>query len=103
MGYGEVGHHLYYGRSLCAGALEESPPGRHVVEEPIDEDRGALGVRGGGGGDLACPIGHDVGASTFASGGGEGEGRDARYGGQRLPAEAHGQNGLYVAGRAYLA
>src|SRR5215213_9208739 len=103
MGNGEVGHGLYNGGSLCAGALEESPPRRHVVEEPVDQYGSAVGVRSGGDGDIAATVGCDVRPGTFAGRGGKGEGRYAGYGGQRLPAEAQGHDSLYVCGGADLA
>src|SRR5215211_2271906 len=103
MGYGEVGHRLYYGSSLCAGALEESPPRRYVVEEPVDQYGSAFGVRSGGDGDIAATVGCDVRPCTFAGRGGKGEGRYAGYGGQCLAAEAQGHDSLYVCGGADLA
>ena len=103
MGYGEVGHRLYYGCSLCAGALEESPPRRHVVEEPINQYSSTFGVRSGGDGDIAATVGCDVCPCTFAGRGGKGEGRYAGYGGQCLAAEAQGHDSLYVCGGADLA
>src|ERR671921_1466477 len=103
MGYGEVGHRLYYGCSLCAGALEESPPRRYVVEEPVDQYGSASGVRSGGDGDIAATVGCDVRPCTFAGRGGKGERRYAGYGGQCLAAEAQGHDRLYVCGGADLA
>src|ERR671921_2232353 len=103
MGYGEVGHRLYYGCSLCAGALEESPPRRHVVEESVDQYGSASGVRSGGDGDVAATVGCDVRPCTFAGRGGEGECTDAGYGGQCLATEAQGHDRLYVCGGADLA
>ena len=88
VGYGEVGHSLHYGRPLRAGALQEGPPRRHVVEEPVDQHGGALGVRGGGDLYVAAAVGRDTRARTFAGRGGQGEGGDAGHGGQRLAAEA---------------
>src|SRR5215203_6646611 len=103
MGYGEVGKRLHYGCSLCAGTLEESPPRRHVIEEPINQYGSASGVRSGGDGDVAATVGCDVRPCTFAGRGGKGECTDAGYGGQRLPAETQGHNSLYVCGCADLA
>src|SRR5215208_7893803 len=103
MGYGEVGHRLYYGCSLCAGTLEESPSRRYVVEEPVDQYGSAFGVRSGRDGDVAATVGCDVRPCTFAGRGGKGEGRYASYGGQRLPAETQGHNRLYGCGGADLA
>src|SRR5215213_6405525 len=103
MSYGEVGQSLHYGCSLRAGALEEGPPRRYVVEEPVDQHGGAFGVRSGGDGDVAATVGCDVRPCAFTGRGGEGEGGYAGYGGQRLAAEAQGHNGLYVCDGADLA
>jgi len=103
MSYGEVGQSFHDGCSLRAGALEEGPPRRYVVEEPVDQHGGAFGVRSGGDGDFAATVGCDICSCTFAGRGGKGECTDAGYGGQRLPAETQGHNSLYVCGGADLA
>src|SRR5215217_4807649 len=103
MSYGEVGQSFHDGCSLRAGALEEGPPRRYVVEEPVDQHGGAFGVRSGGDGHVAATVSCDVRPCTFAGRGGKGECTDAGYGGQRLAAETQGHNSLYVCGGADLA
>src|SRR5215211_4017969 len=103
MSYGEVGQSLHYGCSLRTGALEEGPPRRYVVEEPVDQYGSAFGVRSGGDGDVAATVGCDVRPCTFAGRGGKGECTDAGHGGQCFAAEAQGHDSLYVCGGADLA
>ncbi len=73
VGYGEVGQGLGYSGPLRAGAPQERPTRRDIVEKPVHENSSPLRVRGSRYFGFGAAVHHYFSAGPVAGRGGHGE------------------------------
>ena len=88
VGRGDVRQDLDDCRPLRPRTSQERPAGRDVVEQAVDQYGRSLRMRGGGDFCFAATLHRDLRARALAGRSGQGEGRNARDGGEGFAPEA---------------